>query len=186
MTKYLRAILRAGVGSPCWPGENLQYRIYQSPPELAALCEWVEERRVTSYLEIGLGAGGTWRLLTALFDFAPSCGITLDGPRVRETPPGAHLFVGNSGGVEALAFACEYGPFDFVFIDGDHHHGAVLGDWQIYGPLGKYVGLHDIAGLYDCEGSRTSWQVICEEAEVLAEFIDPDWPVGIGIVRGGA
>lgn len=184
MNRYLRAILRAGVGCPAWPGDNLRYRLYQSPPELEALCGFIDGLGLRSYLEIGLGLGGTWRLLTEILGLSPSCGITLED-KLRAVPAGGKLCVADSSSAKALRFAKQHGPFDFIFVDGDHDHEAVLADFRRYAPLGRYVGFHDITGLYNCEGSRTSWEVIATEAQVMDTFIDEDWPVGIGIVRGG-
>lgn len=57
----------------------------------------------------------------------------------------AHLFHGDSTSVQAVAFAREHGPFDFVFIDGGHDFPVCRLDWENYGPMGKVVAFHDIA-----------------------------------------
>ena len=182
---YLRAALKAGIHTCAWPGRSADYRMQQSPFEVAELCRFLVKHRVKSYLEIGLGRGGTWTFLSETLDLNPTCGITFDNA-LKHMPPHGLLHLGGSETPEALAFAEQHGPFDFLFIDARHEHEAVIEDFARYAPLGKAIGLHDIAGLHGCPGSATSWAQIAAENEVLAEFIDPDWPIGIGVVKGGA
>lgn len=56
----------------------------------------------------------------------------------------AELFVGDSHTSEALTWAKQRAPYDFIFIDGDHSYAGVKQDWEWYGPLGKSVAFHDI------------------------------------------
>ena len=157
MTRYLREILKAGVGTPAWPWRDVpsrDYYIYQSPPELEALCMWLQEQDVRSYLEIGVAKGGTWTLLTELLGFELSCGITLADHPLLHQPEQGHLLIADSHSDEALGFAMAHGPFDFIFHDGDHEHETVLFDYRRYWPLCRYMGFHDIAGLYGCHPYR--------------------------------
>lgn len=50
--------------------------------------------------------------------------------------------------------------YDLVIIDGDHTYDAVKADYAAYGPLGRIVMFHDIAGLRDCEGVARLWEEI--------------------------
>ena len=45
----------------------------------------------------------------------------------------------------AIAWAKNWAPYDFVFIDGDHSYDGVKADWLNYGPMAPLVGFHDIA-----------------------------------------
>ena len=38
----------------------------------------------------------------------------------------------------------QHGPYDLVFIDGDHSPAGVRADWQNYGPMARLVAFHDI------------------------------------------
>lgn len=55
-----------------------------------------------------------------------------------------HQIYGDSHSPEIVAKVRALGPFDFIFIDGDHTLYGVLQDWHNYGPLGKMVAFHDV------------------------------------------
>lgn len=55
-----------------------------------------------------------------------------------------HIIQGDSHSKEVIEQVTALGPYDFIFIDGDHSSEGVRADWENYGPLGKYVGFHDI------------------------------------------
>ncbi len=181
-----RAIIKAGTGTSAWPGRNCGgYGVQQSPFEFSRLCDFLRKRKCKRYLEIGLYMGGNWTLLSERLKFTVSCGITLPGGPLRFQPSEGFLHLGDSASPEALEFAEHHGPFDFVLVDGDHRYEAALRDYRNYRELTRYIGMHDITGLRRCEGVMAAWAEIKQEAEVLEEIIDADWPVGIGIVRGG-
>ncbi len=78
----------------------------------------------------------------------------------------ADLFLGNSHSLDAVVWAKQWAPYDFVFIDGDHDYAGVKADWESYGPFGKMVGLHDVELLPDVRqlwneikatGRKTDW-----------------------------
>lgn len=56
-----------------------------------------------------------------------------------------HLLEGNSHDSEIVERARSLGPYDFIFIDGDHSAEGVRADWENYGHMGKVVAFHDIA-----------------------------------------
>jgi len=184
--RAIRQILASGVNTQAWPGSVGDYQIDQSPFELAKLCQFIVDAEVKTYLEVGLGYGGTWTLLTDIFKFRVSCGISHYRQEPWHQPENGIALFDDSQSEAALEFALYHGPFDFIFIDATHDHEVVLQDWRRYAPLGRYIGFHDIAGLYGCTGSQTSWEVIKASAEVLATIIDVYWPTGIGVVRGTA
>lgn len=56
----------------------------------------------------------------------------------------AECFISDSTAPEAVAWAQAQGPFDFVYIDGDHSYDGVSADFRNYGLLAPKVGFHDI------------------------------------------
>ena|SRR5258708_4366668 len=86
----------------------------------------------------------------------------------------------NSHDPESLDWAKEHGPYDFVFIDGDHDYDGVLLDWQWYGPLGKKVAFHDIAAPE--LGVRQLWDEIKKQGHRTEEIGGDPGHMGIGLV----
>jgi predicted O-methyltransferase YrrM len=96
----------------------------------------------------------------------------------------AHLFIADSIAPDTVAAVHDLGPFDLVFIDGDHRYEGVRLDWLNYGPLGKVVVFHDIVKPKPTErqdlGVWRLWQEIEGDKE---EFVGRDSKMGLGIVR---
>lgn len=60
-----------------------------------------------------------------------------------------HQIYGDSHNPEIIEKVKALGPYDFIFIDGDHSLYGVLQDWHNYGQMGKKVAFHDVALLPD-------------------------------------
>jgi predicted O-methyltransferase YrrM len=74
------------------------------------------------------------------------------------------------------------GPFDAVFIDGDHSYCGARADWENYGSMGRIVAFHDIHGHPDKTfGVPRLWQAI-SRAHRHAEFLTARPGAGIGVV----
>lgn len=154
-------------------GEPLDDCILQNREELIALCEFIEARRVRSYLEIGIWTG---RLVCALqrlfsFDRVAACD---DGYARRHglpiaLPPGASYFEGDSA---SDAFRCwreSLRCVDLVFIDANHHYRAVRRDFEVNRAYPhRFLALHDVAGgTRHTRGVRRFWDEL-QEGEKLA------------------
>lgn len=144
------------------PAAAFKSVVLQQEAELAALIDLMTENSVRSYLEIGAKFGGSlWRIGSALGKGARI--VAVDMPQgtseweashaslsacidwLRENGRDAHVIFGDSADKETIEAVAKLGPFDVVFIDGDHRLDGIKKDWANYGPLGKMVAFHDIA-----------------------------------------
>ncbi len=160
----------------------------QSAPEIQWLLEKMAGAR--SVLEIGSRGGNNLRCFAAMCrEGAKLRSIELvdsDGKldqtivELRKHGFNADYLIQNSQSPRAWQWAHDHGPFDFVFIDGDHSYYAVLADWMMYGTLGKHVGIHDI---HHPHGPSQLWQEIKAAKYVTEERHEGYDIMGIGLVH---
>lgn len=100
----------------------------------------------------------------------------------------AMLFIDNSHDFARIVETNYLGPFDFIFIDGDHTYEGAKLDWESYGLKGKTVVFHDIVkpkpGERQDLGVWKLWEEIKRDFKT-EEFIAPDSKMGIGKVMLG-
>lgn len=175
----------------------IHYECPQDKGELKQMLALVKGK--TSLLEIGSNFGGTFYRMAEVM--APkSLMVSVDWPvdhtpkvlepvetlkmncrRIGEMGHHVELFIGDSHANSTIQMVEEFAPFEFVFIDGDHSYEGVKADWENYGPMGKMVGFHDIAG--PVEGCVKFWNELKASGEFKTdEFINPQAGMGIGIV----
>ena len=92
----------------------------------------------------------------------------------------AHLFEGDSKDPEIIEKVKALGPFDVVFIDGDHTYEGVKADWLSYGHLGKMVIFHDIRKPEPPEWMGMGVYKLWDELNGTDKFIAPGSKMGIG------
>ncbi len=185
------------------------YRLYdgtyshavQIPEELAdyilALKEHERDvRPLSRFLEIGFASGVTNTILNKFFNFDEIVSIdNLSGP-----PLGVNfwanlrfknltLVCGESTTERAIETASSRGPFDLVFIDGDHSYEGVSRDIANYSPMLSEKGIltfHDIAT--EGTGVPQAWEDLKASGQwTTREFVCDSYqrPFGIGLaVRG--
>lgn len=204
---------------PIAPYSNpeLQVPIIQGKWEFEELLKIVERQQPARSLEIGSFFGGTlWHWVNASRVAVASVDMLVPeaDPRRKlqdecraKWPSWAEkkgisleTFLGDSGSAEAVAFMEKNGPYDFVFIDGDHSYGSVKADFENalrFSSKRGIIALHDILPA-TWWGSIEVWrfwdelvaqgyvtQVLCSRKDQLFEFADMStW--GIGVVRLGA
>lgn len=166
--------------------------------ELERLLEVVEGS--SSVLEIGSRYGYTLRKMARVMKPGSRI-VSVDLPRgpwgansekylqgnmegLRCNGFDTHLFLGNSRDPEIVEKVKALGPFDVVFIDGDHRYDGVKADWLNYGPLGKTVIFHDIVLCKQNKGRGIEVYKLWREIEgKKEEFVAKGSTMGIGIWR---
>ncbi len=95
-------------------------------------------------LEIGLHKGFLTQTLREAFPEAQVVGIEAETKYLEFTD--FRLIKGDSKTSVVSEEAKRYGPYDFMFIDGDHSYDGVCADWHVYSPMvrpGGVVAFHD-------------------------------------------
>lgn len=134
----------------------------QVEEEIAAFAELVQSEGALSYLEIGSKFGGSLSRVAALMPSGSRI-VSVDLPKGTKSWPQSeaslkrvmedlrnngydtHQFWGNSTDPKIIERVRKLGPFDCVFIDGDHRTPGLTEDWLNYGPMGHMVAFHDIS-----------------------------------------
>jgi hypothetical protein len=136
--------------------------VLQHEGELADFIALLRQNRVTRYLEIGAKFGGSlWRIGWALPRGSRIVAVDLPGgtaewslseqsltacvTALRDIGQDAHVVWGDSADEKIVEVVRALGPFDAVFIDGNHTLSGIRRDWANYGPLARMVAFHDIA-----------------------------------------
>jgi hypothetical protein len=122
--------------------------------EISVLSGLVKDSGAKSFLEIGSQFGNSlWKISQALAVSSRVVSVDLIGSTplqnsvelLNKKGYDAHLIVGNSMDVAIIAQARDLGPYDFLYIDGNHKTMYVKSDFENYGLMAKMVAFHDIA-----------------------------------------
>ncbi|MFH1808169.1 MAG: class I SAM-dependent methyltransferase [Pseudomonadota bacterium] len=131
-------------------GEPVDDVILQNRRELVALCQFIEQQQLRSYLEIGAWTGRLASALHTVFRF-DQVAVCDDGYARRfglelHLPSEATLFVGSSRSPEYLSWRRDLGHIDLVFIDADHSEAGVRADFERERAMPhRFLAFHDIA-----------------------------------------
>lgn len=177
----------------------------QREDEIVPFIELLLERGIRSYLEVGARHGDTFhQIMTSLPK--GSRGVALDLPggawgqkKSRDSLDRAAVDLqingydvvvvyGDSTEQDVIATIEDLGPFDAVFIDGDHSLAGVTADWENYRHLAPLIAFHDIDGSGMSERGTGSpvevpllWAELRGRYETI-EFIGAERGMGIGVV----
>lgn len=141
----------------------MAYKALQNEAEHARFVEIVKAEGVKSYLEIGSKFGGSFRRVAdALPKGSRMVAVDLPGgtkdwvktrasllscvSELKALGYDAHVIWGDSTSPDVIEQARKLGPFDAIFLDGNHTLPYVKKDWATYGAMSnKLVAFHDIS-----------------------------------------
>ena len=184
-------------------------KLSQRKDERLAFVNLMRAEGVRSYLEIGLRLGHTFAYVGEhLPRGSKMVGVDLPGFSPWGVEPdevsaarsmikaqmrslgrfGQHVFAiwGNSTDPKTVEKVRQHGPYDLVFIDGDHSAEGVRADWANYGPMARLVAFHDI----DAENGKLTPERLAEYgvhqlwAELTTQYWHEEligWKRGMGI-----
>lgn len=160
----------------------------QDLKELEFFTNFIANRNISSYLEIGSAVGDT--LYAAIANSPQGCkGVSID-VNSRQLDTIAELnslgyvvsnIEGSSKDQEVIAKAISLGPYDVVFIDGDHSYEHAKHDFETYKSLAPVIILHDVFQTPGQGGVRRLWDEIKTQYRT-EEFETPNSTMGYGIV----
>ena len=95
----------------------------------------------------------------------------------------AHLFLGDSKDQKIVEEVRKLGPFDLIFIDGDHRYAGVKADWENYGPMGRVIVFHDLLQHADsAKHAPEIWMLWKEIEGNKSQFVGNNSNMGLGVV----
>ena len=168
--------------------------VFQHELEFGPLLHMYRKRKPRSVLEIGVYHGGTlWYWLKEARRDAPVTVVAVDTFQEvdnrklfpRWAPANVALWLVEGRSQDVVAQVGMFAPFDWVFIDADHHDAAVRADWENYRPMvvkGGLVAFHDVAETDDPTVEVLPlWQEI-QAGYDTREFVVGDGRWGVGVV----
>jgi predicted O-methyltransferase YrrM len=175
---------------PALTGKEVQPPwIEQNAEELNMLCNFIEEQKIMTYLEIGVAYGGLMQFMEKEMKLKVN-GIT---PEIHSTHKELKILHGKSQDKSTLHTVSLYvkdnGKFDLIFVDGNHDYEAVKADYENYKDKCRFMAFHDVKGMRDCPGVNKLWVEILSTLPPAAPFwffedlTHPELASGIGILK---
>lgn len=172
--------------------------VLQVPDELAMMVALYAETRPRRVLEIGSWQGGTMHVW--LTQATPDLVVAVDLDHQREdlyekwADPATEVVAITASSLEpeTKTLVREHGPYDWLFVDGDHSEHGVRSDVELaieVAAPGATVLIHDIVDCYINDEGFTDGpsRVFAELAAVhdSEQFIAPSgrWGHGIGVIH---
>jgi len=168
----------------------------QDPTEFDEFLDVVKNESITKYLEIGSRFGGSlWAMAGIMPKGSMLVSVDIVTNRDLNACVGAlrdrhfiHQVTGdslNKAIVERVRF---YGPYDLLFIDGNHNDIHVRSDWKNYGPMARIVAFHDI-NRPNGFNRRKPWKmdvpVFWEQVRCDYRHVEIRTKIGIGVLWRG-
>jgi cephalosporin hydroxylase len=144
-------------------------RHWQYPTQFSKYLSELSKLRVTSYLEIGVRHGGTFVItveyLSRFNNLERAVAVDLvDCPSLTEyasTSAGVSFVRMDSRSKKFRRSLAANGPFDLVFLDGQHTRSACLSDYNLVADSARIIVFHDIVN-DSCPGVQHAWKYVME------------------------
>lgn len=180
-------------------------RASQNEHELSSFAKFLKDNNVKRYLEIGARHGDTFHYIMSFLG-KDTCGVAVDLPGglwgrsdtgksliaavkdLKSKDLDVSYLFGDSTEKQTIEHITELGPFDAIFIDGDHTLEGVTKDWNNYKDLAPLIAFHDIVGIGESESVNKNlvevpvlWEEL-KKTHQYTEWIGENSKMGIGVV----
>lgn len=156
--------------------------------EMWQMLEVMAQLNPKKILEIGVHTGGGLKTFGEAFPEAELFGVELETQHLHFHD--FKLFEGDSRDKILINKVYDHGPYDFIFIDGDHTYEGVKADWENYKDMvrpGGAVGFHDTSRMGDgwmskVEVRRLLKEIWKDRSYKTAEFFNGRDNPGVAII----
>ncbi len=204
LTNFVKTLVNIEMGGDkVYDGLNTHYQ--QNPNEIVNLIfelkRLSKKRKLKKYLEIGYSSGINLNLLNKFFNFEKLVGVDILGSGINTNTFFANLrfknmilVCGDSTEKKTINNVQNNGPYDIIFIDGDHKYNSVRQDYINYSKFLTKKGIiifHDIK-FCDTKGTEDKgvpffWENLKKKEKknfIIKEFYDPKpfTKTGIGML----
>ncbi len=135
-----------------------RYGALQHPREVLCLVDYLQRDPPKLIVEVGVWRGGNAAILKTAFPDARLIGVDvldMDSPEVSDAPSlrdavgtfGFELVQGDTregGTVDMVRARIGDQPVDYLFIDASHDTLSVMRDFEMWSPIARKVGFHDV------------------------------------------